>query len=115
MLGSGLGGNVAAQARAGHGQAHRIALPQEEVPEGRTQARGVAQLRDLARRKAHGARSIEEEQRSNVGLVLVLLQVKTIGLPEGAPVDVPDLISGDIRAMLGELDRGSLRSAEVKP
>ena len=64
-------------------------------------------------RVGHAAAGIDEEVRLEVGLLLVLLDVVAVGLAEGAPVDVADLVAGVILAVLGELDAEALVRALV--
>ena len=43
-----------------------------------------------------------------VRLLQVLLEIDLVGLAEDLPIDMADIIAGDIGAMLGELDADSL-------
>ena len=39
---------------------------------------------------------------------LILLQVNLVGLAEDLPIDVPDVVAGDVRPVLGKLDGDAL-------
>ena len=50
-----------------------------------------------------------------VGFFLVFLDVVAVGLAEGPPVDMADLVAGAVLPVLGELDREALERALVQP
>lgn len=54
--------------------------------------------------EVHGAGGIDEEDEVEVGLLLVLLEVEAFGASEDLPVEVSEVVAGDIGAVLGELD-----------
>ena len=56
----------------------------------------------------HGSAGIEEDVATQVGLFLIFADVKAIGLSVDLPVKVTNLVSGDVLAVLLELDAESL-------
>ena len=52
--------------------------------------------------------------RTQVGLLFVLLDEEPIGTSVDAPVDVPDVVTGDVRAVVCELDTEALVGALVQ-
>src|SRR5262249_40290752 len=61
-------------------------------------------LGEGSRAEGHGARRINEDKQVEVGLLLVLLQVELVGAAVDLPVEVADVVAGDVGAVLGELD-----------
>ena len=82
--------------------------------ERRGHSAGMLELRDGLPRIAHAPRRIDDEHRLEVRLFLIFLDVVAVGLAEGPPVDVADLVAGAVLAMLGELDREPLERALVQ-
>ena len=70
-------------------------------------------LRQFARPVAHRVGTINEQPANEVGFQFVLLEVQPFLPAEHLPVDVPDVVPGDILAVLGELDRKAVLFAAV--
>ena len=94
-------------------QADGVALVQHQVRQRGGDVLGVLELARVLALVGHAAAGIDEQMGLQVGLFLVFLDVVAIGLAEGAPVDVADLVAGIILAMLGELDAEALVGALV--
>ena len=86
------------------GQADRVLLAKKQVGQGGGHHHAVIKLADPAGGVVHGLRGVQQDVGVEVGLLLVLLDVETIGAAEDLPVNVTDIISGDIFPVLGKLD-----------
>src|SRR5262249_12196831 len=86
-------------------QADAVGLLHDEVAEGRGRGAGQIVLRDLAGPVAHRFAGLDQKPADEVGFELVLLEVEAFGAAVDLPVDVADVIAGDVFAMLSELDR----------
>ena len=56
---------------------------------------------------------VHEQPADEVGVLLVLLEVKTLGAAEDFPIDVLDVVAGAVFAVLGELDGEAVVRATV--
>ena len=54
--------------------------------------------------EAHGTRVVTEELDAEIRFVFELFDVESICLGEGAPVDMPDIVSGCVELVLTKLD-----------
>ena len=100
----------------------RILLANEEVAQGRGEVAGVFEFREvrLAAEGAgrltlvgHRARGIDDEGGAEVRLLDVLLDVIAVALAVDPPVEIAQIITGDVLAVLGELDREPLVRTRV--
>ncbi len=117
MLGAGPRLEHGADLRVVDRKADGVALMEHQVGERGGDVLGVLEFADrptgtdlggnLAG-EAHAAGGIDEQMGLEVGFFLVFLDVVTVGLADGAPVDMADLVPGVILAMLGELDGEAL-------
>jgi len=87
--------------------ADAVALALGEVAEARPDETAVLELADPAATEAHRLRHVEQDAEVRVGVRLILLDVVAIGAGVQPPVDAPDVIAGDVAAVLGEVDRGA--------
>ena len=85
--------------------ADAVALPLRQVGEARREKRSVFELGHPAAREAHRPRDVEQDREVGVGVGVVLLDVVAIGARVQPPVDAPDVVAGDVAAVLGEVDR----------
>ena len=91
-------------------------LLENQIRQRRRDELRVLQLGDVAPRGiGHRLAGIQEQIREQVGLLLVLLQVKLVGLGPDFPVDVADVVAGHVLAMLGELDGEAVVRAGMHP
>src|ERR1035437_9632932 len=58
--------------------------------------------------EAHGLAGIDDAEEMQVGFFEVLLEINLVGFTVLFPIDMADVIAGDIRAMLGKLDGDAL-------
>jgi hypothetical protein len=80
----------------------------------RTASSGVLELRDVgARGVGHRLARVQEQVGEEVGLLLVLLEIELVGLGPDLPVDVADVVSRHVLAVLGELDGEAVVRAGV--
>ena len=103
-----------AHGRVERDQPDRVALADHQVGQRRRQPPRVLELRDGLARVAHAARRVDDEIGLKVRLFFIFLDVIAVGLAEGPPVDMADLVAGPVLAMLGELDREPLERALVQ-
>ncbi len=59
------------------------------------------------------AQAVEQDVGTEVGFELVFLDVEAVGAAEDLPVDVPQVVAGDVLAVLGELDAVAVVGAAV--
>ena len=97
-------------------QADRVLLVDHQVAEGGGQADGVLELGQLlaVRCTAIDARQVHDQVAGDVRLGLELLDVVLVGLGVDVPVEVLEVVAGDVLAVLGELDREALERAGVQ-
>src|SRR6516162_685815 len=95
------------------GEADGIALMQHQVGQRRGNILRILKLAEVLPLVPHAAGGVEEEMGPEVGLLLILLDEVPIGLAVGAPIDVADLVTGIVLAVLGELDAEALIGALV--
>ena len=81
-----------------------VALVDDEVAERGGQALGVVEPGAVLARESHRAAAVEHDVAAQVGLGLELLEVVAVGAGEDAPVEPPDVVAGDVVAVLGKLD-----------
>jgi hypothetical protein len=60
---------------------------------------------------AHGRAGVEQQVGAQVGLDLVLFDDEAIGFGVNPPVDMPQVVTGDVLAAIGELDAEALVGA----
>jgi len=103
-------------------QAHAVALLERDVAEGGGEGGGVVELGPVAaavgafgdagaggvgegaRAEVHGAGGVDEDEQVEVGFLLVLFELEFVGAAEDFPVEVTEVVAGDVLAVLGELD-----------
>ena len=93
------------------GDADGVSLLTGEVAERPADPSGVVDLGKrlgargrLGRGEAHRPARVEHDHEPEVRVGLVLLDIETIGAAEGPPVEPPQVVAGDILAILGKLD-----------
>ena len=107
-----------------HGQTDTVSLLKRQVAQRRTNRRRVVELGPgtdpggrigsapplfhLEGSETHRRRRVDENDHIKIGLLLVLLQVELVTATEHLPLQVFQVITGDILAMLREFDRESL-------
>ncbi len=97
-------------------QPHRVLLPDHQVTKGRRQADPVFKFRQLLSVSVpHRRREIHHEVARQIRLGLEFLDVKPVGLGVHVPVDVSNVVTGRVLAMLGEFHRETLERAGVQP
>ena len=93
----------------------RVPLLEHQVVQGRRQVRSVRQFaHGTLPLIVHGRRRIEHNVVTEVGLLLVSLDVVAVGLRVHLPVDMPKFVPGVVRAMFGEFDGESVVWAPVQ-
>ena len=97
------------------GQPNGILLAQEQVGYRGSHHHPVIKLADFTGGIVHRLRCVQEDMGVEVGLLLVLLDIETVGAPEDLPVDVTNVISGDIFPVLGKLNAEAVIRAAMKP
>ena len=90
--------------------ADALGLPEHQVGDGGQQPAGVIELRAVLAGVVHGAGGVEDEDAAEVGLLVVLLDVRPVGAAEDAPVDVTRI---DARHVLGHGELGGTRKHAV--
>src|SRR5262249_30202418 len=78
------------------------------------QAGGVGELSLILGPVGHRAAGVQEQRRAEVRLLLVLADVEAVALAEDPPVDVADLVAGDVLPVLLELDAVALLRRAVQ-
>ena len=81
-----------------------VPLLDRQVAEGAGDPPGVLDLGTSRRAEVHRAAGVEHEAAAEVRIGLELLDEEPVGPPEGPPVEPPEVVAGDILAVLGELD-----------
>ena len=81
-----------------------IALLERHVRDGTSDAPRIFDLGDAGGAEVHRTAGIEHEAAAEVGVGLEFLDVEAIGAPEGAPVEPPQIVAGNILSVLGEFD-----------
>jgi hypothetical protein len=86
-----------------------VPLPEQHQRQRRRQPLGVGQLGEPALGPAprHGAAGVEHQHGPQVGFGLELLHREPVGPRQHLPIQVPKLVAGLVRPVLGELDRES--------
>src|SRR5271157_4275509 len=96
---------VAADGVVEETQADRVLLLNDHVGQCRDDELSVLELGDvLARGVRHRFAGVQKQVEEQVRLLLVLLEVKLVGLGPDLPVHVADVVARHIFAVLGELD-----------
>ena len=96
-------------------QADRVLLMDHQVAERRRQADGVLELGQLLPvGVGHRRAQVHDQVAGDVGLGLELLEVILVGLGVDVPVEVLEIVAGDVLAVLGELDGEALKRAGVQ-
>ena len=114
-------GGVAARRDLGGGflrdvqESGGVALVDDEVAERGGETLGVVEPGAVLARESHRAAAVEHDVAAQVGLGLEFLEVIAVGACEDAPVEPPDVVAGDVVAVLGELDAGASVRAAVVP
>ena len=109
------GGRLAWMLRVERDQADRVLLVDHQVAQRRRQADGVLELGQLlAVGVGHRGAEVHHQVAGDVGLGLELLEVILVGLGVDVPVEVLEVVAGDVLAMLGELDGEALERAGVQ-
>ena len=108
-----LAGNAIAPAGVEDAEAGAVALVDDEVRQRRGQQLGVFQLVGVAFAVEHRAAGVEQDVADEVGLLLVLLDGVAFGAAVALPVDVADVVAGDVLAVLDELDGEAAERALV--
>lgn len=91
-------------------QSNGVPLPEQQQRHRRGQPFGVGQL-GQSRRVAsplHGGRNVEHEHGPGIGLFLELFDDPAIGAPCDAPIEITQVITRHVGAMLRELNRKPL-------
>jgi hypothetical protein len=88
-------------------------LSQDQVTQSYGGQCGDIILASLSGSIAHRFTGIHEHPGDQVGLLFILLEVETLGTSEHFPIDVFEIVSGNIRAMLGELHGEAMAWAAV--
>ena len=87
------------------GEAGCVALFDKKVREGGGDAAGVLDFGvGFAAGKVHGARGVDDEVGSQVGVGFEFFDVKTVRAREGFPVESTGVVAGDILAVFREFD-----------
>src|SRR5262245_39857500 len=94
---------------------HQVLLVEHDIGQRSRQIAGIIELTDAVRSVVHRGTGVDQEVTTEVGLLLILFDVITVKLGIGLPVDVADLISWHILAMLGELDAEAFIGARMEP
>ena len=99
------------------GQPHPVPLGPGERSQAAGQETSVIQLPDASPAKVHGARDIDGDDEVGVCIGLELLDVKTVGTGEESPIEPPDVVSGHVGPVFGEVDgtaqeRGTMETAD---
>jgi len=63
----------------------------------------------------HALADVQHEIADQVRLVLVLLQVVLVGAAEDLPIQVPQIVTGRILSVFGELDREAVIGTAMQP
>src|SRR5262249_5927187 len=85
-------------------QGHAVALPDDDVREGRGQQLRVLELVGRPVAVLHRLGAVEEDVGREIRLLLVLLDRVPLGPAVALPVNVPDVVPGDVFTVLYELD-----------
>src|SRR3954462_14675168 len=94
--------DVIAQRFSKDGQAHRVALAKHKSRKTGCDGTRVLELSAPAQAKRHGATAIEDDNDLQTGLLDVLLDEIAVALSEDLPIDQPNLVAGNVTAMLRE-------------
>jgi hypothetical protein len=95
-------------------QADTVLLVKNQIGQRRGEAFRIFQLRKRGTiaLKLHALASVEQEITNQIGLLLVLLQVVLVGLAKDFPIDIPEIVAGDIFPVLGKLNgKAMIRTA----
>ena len=96
-------------------QADRVLLTDHQVAERRGEADGVIELGQLlAIGVGHRGAEVHHQIAGDVRLGLELFEVVFVGLGVDVPVEVFEVVAGDVLAVFGELDAEALKRAGVQ-
>ena len=98
------GGQLVHQAGGEGGQPCSVPLALGEIGQAGREIAGVVHLGDRARAVGHGTGDVQQQIDVGAGLALVLLDVVAVGSGIHFPVDLANVVSLDILAVLGEID-----------
>ena len=90
--------------------ADRVLLAQAAGSQAGGDGAGVVVLVQRAAAVVHRLADVDDEVAAQVGLCLVLLDVKAVGLGPDLPVEVADVVAGGVLAVLHELDASGRRT-----
>ena len=91
-----------------------VLLPDEQVGQGGGEVASVFELVEGAAAIGHAGGDIEEDIAPEVGLLLVLLDVKAVRSGEALPVEVSQIVARAVLAVFGELDGEAVEGAAVE-
>ena len=104
----------------GTGDADGVTLLAGQIPQRPADPPGVVDLGQRLdadgrgrRPEGHRPAGVEHEHEPEVGVGLVLLDVKPVGPAEGPPVEPPEVVAGDVLAVFGEFDARAAVGARV--
>ncbi len=84
---------------------NRVALCEAEKRQACGEGLRILELAQfMTASEAHGTRVVTEELDAEIRFVFELFDVESICLGEGAPVDMPDIVSGCVELVLTKLD-----------
>ncbi len=102
-------GDVLAELRVEGDEAYGVLLAHEQVGEGGGELAGVVEFEDaLASPVVHAAAGIEDDGGAEIGLLVVLADVKAVAAAEDLPVEAADFITLNVGAVLAEFDAETL-------
>jgi len=81
-----------------------VLLLHDEVAEGGRDGGRVVEFRLVFGLVVHRLRSVEQDVRAEVRLLLVLLDVEAVGAAVDLPVEEPEVVARRVLAVLGEFD-----------
>ena len=96
-----------------NGEPDRIALAVKEMTESGGRGGPHLELAEGAGPVGHRGTGIEHEQGRDVGLFLVALDIVAVHAPEDLPVEMTQVIAGNVFAMFNELHAEAVAGALV--
>src|SRR5262245_14481885 len=85
-------------------EADALRLREHQIRERRRKLACVIELDAVLAAVRHRSAGIEHQRAAEVRLLVILLDVRTIGSPQHTPVESPRFVAGNISTVLTELD-----------